>query len=450
MLLSRIEFNNYRCFKEYTVTLNPGFNVIIGKNGAGKSALMHGIAKLLSFMFSNDRSLGIDFISAGINSLSARQFMESEFYRIPGNRTPSGEVSLKALGEFENNAIEWEFYRRFNGKKTLSTGYKKASKTMIARFNDRKPMPVIAYYSDGFPHTSANLTKVALSAANSDVMPRNFGYYQWDDETACIALWETRLLLTVNECQLIRNNPEDKNEAGFQKAQSRENLLEEEVFITKGLCKFSQALSPDMSISHFRLIRKKYNGSEMALAMVFSDGNIRTIDELPAGYQRLFSMALDLLYRCWILNGSMESSGVVLIDELDLHLHPELEQNIANVLAEIFPNIQFIVSTHSPLLITNLPISEHRNQILRMEPWQTSPTVLSSIFGLDYDASVTSIMGVEIRSSEVWSMVESYVILQRGGYMDQAQQMKNTLVELVGSENQLHELVSQAIKRLDI
>lgn len=451
MLLNKVEFKNYRCFKDYELTLKSGVNVIIGKNGAGKSALMHGIVKLLSFMFSNDRSMGVDFVSAGITSLNVRQFTEAEFYRIPGNRTPSGEVCLAASGEFEDENVDWKFYRRLSGRQTLSSGYKKASKTMIARFNVFKPMPVMAFYSDGFPHTSANLTKVALGAANSDKMPRNFGYYQWDDETACVTLWATRLLLTVNECQLIRNSADSGVDKEVQSAMiSRQELFEEESFITRGLSKFSQALSPDMAISHFRLIRKTYKGSKMELAIVFSDGSIRTFDELPAGYKRLFSMALDLLYRCWILNRSMESSGVVLIDELDLHLHPELEQNIANVLSEIFPNIQFIVSTHSPLLIANLPVSERRNQILRMETGQTSPTVLNSIFGIDYDTSVESIMGVEIRSSEVQSMIESFVILQRGGYDEQAQQMKNALVELIGSEQQFENLANQAESRLDL
>lgn len=78
------------------------------------------------------------------------------------------------------------------------------------------------------------------------------------------------------------------------------------------------------------------------------------LNNLPAGYCRLYSIILDLAYRAYILNGDKEPTGIVLIDEIDLHLHPSLEQEVVQCLAEVFPKVQFIMTSHSAAVIANL------------------------------------------------------------------------------------------------
>ena len=66
---------------------------------------------------------------------------------------------------------------------------------------------------------------------------------------------------------------------------------------------------------------------------------------------------MDIAYRLATLNPGkdnlMECKGIVLIDEVDMHLHPKWQWNVIKTLEKIFPNIQFIIATHSPIIISS-------------------------------------------------------------------------------------------------
>jgi predicted ATP-binding protein involved in virulence len=86
------------------------------------------------------------------------------------------------------------------------------------------------------------------------------------------------------------------------------------------------------------------------------------------------------------------AEGIVIIDEIDLHLHPGLERVVLNRFQDVFPGIQFIISTHSPLVITSMKTDESRNRIYRMEPDSVTPTVVSDVYGLDYNSGIENVM----------------------------------------------------------
>lgn len=87
------------------------------------------------------------------------------------------------------------------------------------------------------------------------------------------------------------------------------------------------------------------------------NGRVLPFEYLSDGTRNLFAMLADIAYKCLVLNPHLKeealakSIGVVLIDELDLHLHPEWQKLIISSLKKSFPQIQFIASTHSPFLI---------------------------------------------------------------------------------------------------
>lgn len=90
---------------------------------------------------------------------------------------------------------------------------------------------------------------------------------------------------------------------------------------------------------------------------VKSDGADVLLEDAGDGYASTFTWMTDLLAR-WVLAGRGlatpgDISGVVLIDEIEQHLHPHWQQEIVDLLRRIFPNIQFIVSSHSPLIVAN-------------------------------------------------------------------------------------------------
>ena len=101
---------------------------------------------------------------------------------------------------------------------------------------------------------------------------------------------------------------------------------------------------------------------EFALTRI-KDEQIITFRQLSAGYRIMFALVLDLARRMAVANGgifaqqgksALESPAIVLIDEVELHLHPSWQQTVLPSLMEIFPNTQFIVTTHSPQVLSSI------------------------------------------------------------------------------------------------
>jgi predicted ATP-binding protein involved in virulence len=91
-----------------------------------------------------------------------------------------------------------------------------------------------------------------------------------------------------------------------------------------------------------------------------SDGRMFPVRLLSDGVRNMLAMAADMAFRCAQLNPgfgetvAQETPGIVLIDEIDMHLHPEWQQTVLTRLMEVFPKLQFIVSTHSSEVISTV------------------------------------------------------------------------------------------------
>jgi predicted ATP-binding protein involved in virulence len=92
--------------------------------------------------------------------------------------------------------------------------------------------------------------------------------------------------------------------------------------------------------------------------------NLRMFRDLSDGYRRVISMVANIAYRCVRLNPHLrenairDAEGVVLIDEIDQHLHPTWQRKIVGDLKRVFPRLQFIVTTHSPFVVQSLEADE--------------------------------------------------------------------------------------------
>jgi hypothetical protein len=102
------------------------------------------------------------------------------------------------------------------------------------------------------------------------------------------------------------------------------------------------------------------NRNRKKMAFRFEDGSIRLFDQLSDGFQYLCLLAAELSMRAVLLNkhlgnnAAREVPGVILIDEFGIHLHPDLQTATLERLAAAFPKVQFILSTHSPMMVNGL------------------------------------------------------------------------------------------------
>ena len=107
-------------------------------------------------------------------------------------------------------------------------------------------------------------------------------------------------------------------------------------------------------------LRIELNPSRMLLTNV--NGVDLQIDQLSGGYKAVLSVVADIAKRLAIANPNspnpIEEQAIILIDELDLHLHPKWQKKIVDDLKRTFPNCQFIISTHSPFIIQTLSAAE--------------------------------------------------------------------------------------------
>lgn len=390
MYLKQLHISNFRCFHDYTIEFAPRVTVLFGKNGSGKSTLIHAIHKAMSFIFKNDtKNSDALNLSGGFDNLKLRNFSsrdDAERNWDTGMLYPF--ININAKAEMFGMDMTWDFYASTSTFKVQTSKFSEAYSKFMDLVKETDKWPLLTYFSDSFPHVStkaSRLTKTQLSL-------RNLGYLGWDEETAYSDLWITRLTKTLAQRSI----------AAYSKMQ---DALDKEVNeITSCLVRFSKG-DPNCEVKGVFVSPYEEEG----LCLETADGMNPSFEKLPAGYKRLFYMVLDIAYRSFILSKgqSTDIPGLVIIDEIDLHLHPELEQAVLGRLIKTFPSVQFVVSTHSPLVLAGIETRDGKNSIQKMATPGESPEKLEkNIYGIDYNQTLEESMGVSKRKPEIQELFD--------------------------------------------
>jgi predicted ATP-binding protein involved in virulence len=481
MIIKNIAIQNFRCFKSYEISFGKETTVLIGKNGTGKTNLLTGLVYSLSFPFAKNIIKGIQTIGTSspdlkIAAIDNKGTFDARF----DNKINDYVYPIKLTGKstFDSEDLEWSMVKEKKGGGLSSSLYKKAFQKFQQYYNENnsnKPLPVLAFFADSFPHIEANLSGYAKSIlASQSELPRNFGYYKWDEKNNCIGIWKERyanvynslnnfkrpeysIITELNELYLlIENAPDHEDILKWElKAESLRKDLDairsdlkkdpkfiELNFIDSKLKKFTESLNDkyDFINTEFQIKQIKVVGasrSEEYIQFDFIDGRTMFFDNLPMGYKRLFSIVFDIAYRSFILNKATDPTGIVVIDELELHLHPTLQQEVLSRLKMTFPRIQFIVCTHSPLVISNLKANGEDNKVIRLENNgdEYSWVPIDNIYGIDYTTGLINIMDAPYRPVAIDNLIDSYVILKLRNRDSDALKVWNEIFELVGIGN---------------
>lgn len=459
MKITHLDIEYFRCFDKYHIAFAPGITVLIGKNGAGKSTLINAVHKAMSFVFKKDTTVKNDrTLSSGIPSLRVEPYnKKKDLKRNYSTGLAFPYISIKATGHFFNEDLAWEMYTPTSTFNIKSAKYSEAFNTFIDIVDKEKKLPVLAFYSDCFPHIESNKTKLNKTLSTL----RNFGYYQWNEETACSSIWIERYERTWREWErhdrkirrlynsihnadvMLKNQALSQSEHNetvnnfknslVAEIEERDKLLIEVDAIKECLVKFTEK---DSVIEILNLFIDVY---EEELCIEEKTNNNILFRKLPAGYKRLLYIVLDIAYRSYILNGTTQSSGIVIIDEIDLHLHPSLEQTVLQRLHATFPNIQFIVSTHSALVIANLDTSinegEQTNKVYMMQADTEEPILLPNLFGVDYNAAIRDFMDTPARNENVKYLIDEFLSFKSMGLETEATSTYAKIKELVGDSD---------------
>ena len=156
-----------------------------------------------------------------------------------------------------------------------------------------------------------------------------------------------------------------------------------------------------------------------------------------------------MAYRLYILRKTNEEDpkGIAIIDEIDLHLHPSLEQE---VLARLKKNISkysiYCIYTFSNGTL-NLKVKDTGNMIYRMQADEDTPNALPNLYGVDYSAAVYDFMGTPYADNEVKEEIEAILRLSRRGKPELVEKKKEELKSMV-SEEQYINIISKINSQL--
>ncbi len=484
MRLNKVNIQNFRCFKNYEVLLAKKTTVLLGKNGTGKTSLIAAIKKGLSFLFASSPNYTHSLNTA--NNCNVRSFTlwDARFDEI--ERNFSLPIKNDFFATYNNKEIEWTFLKKKDPGSLHPTLYKNALESILTDYNadaENISLPLIAYFSDSYPHILSNVGEKASRIARMDVLPRDFGYYGWDEDTNCAELWQRRFIKIVNYVTDFENelNRLEKDIAVFEtptNSESNENLSIKAVlrerfqklknnadlclkyrieisFIEYKIFTFTAPLREELNFinQEFQINRIYVNRPDRKSSSIefsFVDNKTMHFDILPAGYRRLLSIVFDIAYRSYILNEGKLTEGVVMIDEIELHLHPTLQQDVLERFQKTFPGIQFIISTHSPLVASNLKADGVENKILNLENngMNYSNHLVENVYGIDYATNLSEIMEVAPRPSTIDKYINGYVFLMNKDKEDEAKKMLEKLKEYLGGEipNLLQKEIDNQIK----
>lgn len=160
------------------------------------------------------------------------------------------------------------------------------------------------------------------------------------------------------------------------------------------------------------------------------------INQLSDGEKCLLAMVGDLARRLAIANPSLpdplQGSGVVMIDEIELHLHPKWQREIIPALTRTFPNCQFIVTTHSPQVISD--VKPESIYILEATPEGIVAKRPDSSFGRDSNYILEVLMGTPARKEEIKDdLLELFRVIDQGD-IDGARQLRQLIADKIGAD----------------
>ncbi|MGV7091245.1 AAA family ATPase [Siccibacter turicensis] len=376
--LNELVLSNYKIFNELTLKIkDKNLTVIVGNNGAGKTTLLESISLALSWvinrmLYKGGKGWEIDRNEITIGSDSGYASIISKFDL---NKYIRANIELVSLTE-GSTANKKSFLEDIT---KLGAFYKEMSST------DNFSYPLFAYYGVQRVIDISQRDITGLDAL--DVVSDNNaleGYansLNGKSDFRNFFRWYKRLDdIEKHRTASIRSDEKVIDKETYQKLIELAKTNKDAEKLVKSL-QLNDDRSPDYDRTYF--IKKTIN----KVISSFMDGytnltvevephltlNINKNNQkinvlyLSQGEKSLLALVLDIARRLIILNPNLSNplngQGIILIDEFDLHLHPEWQRSAIKKLTTVFPNCQFIITTHSPQIISEVK----SNQIIILE-----------------------------------------------------------------------------------
>jgi predicted ATP-binding protein involved in virulence len=418
MRIDKLEVRNFKKFAEQTFELHPQFTLLVGENGSGKTSVLDALAVALGVWL-------VDVPDSDLANSRRWIYYPADVRLEPtqqGDRTLFREattgVMVRAVGRIDDRDLSWTRQISPGKRLTRNSGAREAIEFIAdcykrANAEERIILPVIAYYGAGrawLPHRERSRQK---SKPNGPAR-RWAAFYDCLNERirlTDLADWfQGEAIAAVNRGGQFRPGFEVVRRAVLRCVPGADAMW--------------------------------YDGDRKEIVLSIS-GHAQPFGNLSAGQRMMLALVADIAIKAVTQNNFLvppdalaaeaeplprvlaQTPGVVLIDELDVHLHPRWQRRVASDLKTTFPKIQFICTSHSPQVIGEVSPEEIR---LLDEPHAGGRPAHS--FGLDSNAVLEEIMGADSRNQRCRQAIDAVEQALEDANLEVARQRLQELKQL--------------------
>lgn len=411
MRIKNVKITNYRCFENLELTFDDRLTILAGKNGSGKSSILDAVTVSVGALMTEFKMKAF-----GIRKTDARNL-----YFPLGNGIdvqPQYPVSVYAEGVLGDNEISWTRELRSLRGHTVTCNaeaFKKIATSYLSRVSQGDGsliLPIISYYGTG--RLWAQMRE--KQKAPLEKTYRLNGYLDSLDAAA-----NNKLMLQWFRKMTLRNLQNGRPSQEF-------------VAVKKAISQCFEGLTKNKEID----IRFNLDSLELEILYTTSSGEkvVNPLNQLSDGYKSSLSLIADIAYRMSMLNPQLmeqvlsETPGIVLIDEVDLHLHPAWQHRILNDLMAIFPKVQFIVSSHAPAVIQSVD----RGRLLLLDEKKVRLEIAPP-YGYDINSVMSNIMKVSERPESIKNRFDQFYSLMDKKEYGKAGETLDSLSEILGESD---------------
>lgn len=360
MRLDQLTLTNFRGFESLDITFDPHVTVLLGGNMSGKTAVLEGAAIAVGDFFVGASHALLELIeSSRVLELGDVRKVLRVVGGVP-DLQPQSPVRVDARGTDAGTSHGWSVALADD-----SFGAFRSHAHSLARqvqLGGEQELPVLAYYG------ARRLGDVRTTGEGLNGVGSRFDGY----------------------ARALSVSATYRHVADWMKKQTLVQLQRGSGFVQPQLAVVIAAVKACLGVT-----RLWYDVEYDELRLERSAGDLQAFGMLSDGYRNMVAMVADIAWRASVLNpqfgaeAHLQTEGVVLIDEVDLHLHPEWQRRVMGDLQRTFPKLQFIVTTHSPQVVASVSRSQVRlldnNKLVSSDLFvegRDSSELLEDVFGV--------------------------------------------------------------------
>jgi len=445
MHIDELHIQNFRCFKEITFEFSSdNIGVIIGVNGSGKSSVLDCIAALLTKL--QDEVIKIEsgetfsILGLGRKGIMAQKQEIENYLTLDDINYEANEAAVSISIEFKTDIttdnyekISWSINKSIINK-DIKNGYNQINNYVNYLYQKLESnlgfnLPLFVYYKTH---------RMILDAKSMD-LDSTINRYKINQLNA----YRGALDSAINNFQDFfigfREEEDSENEIRLRENDKYRNPNLE--VIRKAIEKFLEEF-PNSHFSNLRVVRTKsqrnldFTRSSIPPSLTITKNNQDfKLEQLSDGEKMLLMLVTDLARRLAIANPglgveALHGKGIVLIDEIDLHLHPQWQRLVIPGLTRTFPNCQFIVTTHSPQVLSKVK----KENVFILENYKLV-AVTPHTYGKDSNSILYELMDVKARPVEVQEKIDACFALIDEEKIEEAKLKLQELADLLGEND---------------